>query len=247
MTVARGMWVWVREDAPPDPAEVAAIAEREHVAEAFVSVPWSGPSADTHRIVAALRGRGVRVSALGGDPAWTTGGDAVAWMQRATAAFLFEGVHLDIEPWGRRDWTGREAELLRGLERTVRDVAARTSLPVDVDLVPWLAEAHPRQFADIAERADAVTLMAYRDRAADILATSAAARSALGRLGRSYRVGVETGPIAEPEPTARQTFADDGRAVLERELAEVAAALAADARCTGLALHDLAGCRVLGP
>ncbi|MCR8671593.1 hypothetical protein [Agrococcus sp. HG114] len=248
MTVAtsRAMWVWMHEAAPPDPAAVAALARAERVTEAFVSVPWGGPSTDTHRCVAALRGEGVRVSALGGDPAWTTGGDAVTWMQRATAAFLFQGVHLDIEPWTRRDWPGRERELLTGLARTVKDVAARTDLPVDVDLAPWLADPHPREFGDIVARADAVTLMAYRDRATDILASSAAARQAIGSARKPYRIGVETGAVHEPEPTASQTFADDGRAALEAELAAVAAQLAGDARFAGVAVHDFAGWQALG-
>lgn len=245
--VDRAMWVWMHEAAPPDPAAVAALAAQQRVTEAFVSVPWGGPTPATHDQVAALRGAGVRVSALGGDPSWTTGADAVTWMQRATAAFLFQGVHLDIEPWTRRDWAGRERELLDGLARTVRDVAARTDLPVEVDLSPWLAEAHPRQFGDIVARADAVTLMAYRDRAADILASSAAARRAIAGARKPYRVGVETGPVGDPEPSAGQTFADDGRTVLERELAAVTGSLAGDARFAGVAIHDFEAWRALQP
>lgn len=245
--VDRAMWVWMHEAAPPDPAAVAALAAQQRVTEAFVSVPWGGPTPATHHQVAALRGAGVRVSALGGDPSWTTGADAVTWMQRATAAFLFQGVHLDIEPWTRRDWAGRERELLDGLARTVRGVAARTDLPVEVDLSPWLAEAHPRQFGDIVARADAVTLMAYRDRAADILASSAAARRAIAGARRPYRVGVETGPVGDPEPSAGQTFADDGRTVLERELAAVTGSLAGDARFAGVAIHDFEAWRALQP
>ena len=140
---ARAMWVWVHEAAPPDAAAVAAFAAQQRVTEAFVSVPWGGPTAITHQCAAALRSRGVRVSALGGDPSWTTGTDAVTWMQRATAAWLFDGIHLDIEPWTRRDWPGRELELLAGLERTVKDVAARKGLRDVARLPPELIhEAH---------------------------------------------------------------------------------------------------------
>ncbi|QUW18539.1 hypothetical protein [Agrococcus sp. Marseille-Q4369] len=247
MPPGRAMWVWMHEAAPPDPAAVAAFAVQQRVTEAFVSVPWGGPTPATQRQVAALRGEGVRVSALGGDPSWTTGDDAVTWMRRATAALLFQGVHLDIEPWTRRDWPGRERALLDALARTVRDVAARTSLPVEVDLAPWLAQAHPREFRDVVARADAVTLMAYRDRASDILASSASARRVIAGARRPYRIGVETGAVAEPEPTAAQTFADEGRAVLERELAEVAARLAGDTRFAGIAVHDVEGWLALRP
>lgn len=241
------MWVWMHEAAPPDPAAVAAFAVQQRVTEAFVSVPWGGPTDATRDCLRALRAAGVHVAALGGDPSWADGDQAVEWMRRASAEDGFTGIHLDIEPWTRPDWPGRERELLDGLSRAVGAVAAATALPVEVDLAPWLAQAHPRQFRDVVARADAVTLMAYRDRASDILASSASARRAIAGARRPYRIGVETGAVAEPEPTAAQTFADDGRAVLDRELAEVAARLAGDDRFAGIAVHDVEGWLALRP
>lgn len=240
---ARAMWVWVHADAPPDPGALGAFAAEQRVTEAFVSVPWGGPTPLTHDLVAALRGAGARVAALGGDPSWVDGDAAVTWARRVSAAWLFEGVHLDIEPWGRADWAGSEPALLAGLERAVRDVAAATALPVEVDLAPWLATEHPQAFAGIAREADRVALMAYRDRAADILSFSAAARRQLATSRTPYRIGVET--LAGPPPHV--TFADDGRAVLERELARVVAALRGDRWFAGVAVHDVAGWRALAP
>ncbi len=245
--VTRAMWAWVPDEAPPDPDALARFAARQRVREAFVSVPWSGPTPATHACVAALRGAGVRVAALGGDPAWVEGGAAAAWATRATSSGRFDGVHLDIEPWSRADWPGSEQRLLDGLERAVRDVGASTRLPVEVDLAPWLAIEHPRAFTAIARRARGIALMAYRDRAGDILAVSATARDLLARADRPYRIGVETGPVRVPAPAARETFADDGGAVLERELAEVARRLASDARFAGVAVHDAAAWQSLGP
>lgn len=167
---ARAMWVWVHADAPPDPGELGALAARERVREAFVSVPWHGPTT-TGACVAALRAHGVRIAALGGNPAWAEDGDgsgagtAAAWAMRATAGGLFDSVHLDIEPWERCDWECREQVLLAGLERATGEVADAADLPVEVDVAPWIADEHPAAFAAIARRADAVTLMAYRDRA----------------------------------------------------------------------------------
>lgn len=228
------MWVWVHEHRPIDADAVARFAQGHGVAEAFVSVPGAGPSAATRRCAAALRGAGVRVSALGGDPAWVEGDDAVAWTRRALDSGLFDGVHLDIEPWGRPDWHGRERELLAGLTRTVRDVVSTIDLPVEVDLAPWLADEHPGAFAQIAAAAHAVTLMAYRDRAPAILAFSAAARQLLADADRPYRLGVET----MPGLPAHVSFADDGRAVLEHELALVADAVVGEPGFAGLAVHD---------
>jgi hypothetical protein len=245
---ARATWVWVDEAAPPDPEALRALAARERLAEAFVSVPWRGPTAATDAVVAVLRDTGVgRIAALGGDPAWVDGDRAARWARRAVAAGRFDGVHLDIEPWARPDWAGDEQRMLDGLERAARETAAAAALPVEVDLPPWLAQTHPRTFDRIVRRADAVTLMAYRDRAEDILAVSARARALLAGARRPWRIGVETAPVGEAAPAARETFADDGRAVLERELAAVVARLDPRDGFAGVAVHDAAGWERLAP
>lgn len=235
----RASWLWVHEAAPPDATAVAAFLYREVVHEAFVSVPGAGPSKHTRACVAALRDRGIRVSALGGDPSWVDGQGALRWMERATGSLAFDGVHLDIEPWGAAHWPGNEDRMLTGLERAVHESALNTDLPVEVDLPAWLAETHPQAFAPIASAADAVTLMAYRDRADDILAVSGAARELLREAHRPYRIGVETGPVRHPAPSARETFADDGRAAMETALAAVAAGIDPRDRFAGFAVHDV--------
>lgn len=243
---ARAAWLWVHEAAPPDATAVAAFLARERIHEAFVSVPGAGPSEHTRACVAALRDHGIRVSALGGDPSWVDGDGALRWMERAVGALAFDGVHLDIEPWGTPSWPGNEERMLAGLERAVREVAAHTELPVEVDLAPWLAHRHPDAFTRIASAADAVTLMAYRDRAADILAVSQPARELLREAGIPYRIGVETGPVRPPAPTARETFAGDGRAAMESALDEVAAHIDPRDRFAGIAIHDAEGWAALG-
>ncbi|WAC65252.1 hypothetical protein OVA14_07600 [Agrococcus sp. SL85] len=262
MGVARATWVWLHPDRPLDLDALVAHLTAERVDEVFVSVPWSGPDARVRACVAALRRLGLRVAALGGEPGWADAdaeagdveaadaeaGDApagaahaVAWARRATAEGLFDAVHLDVEPWTRTDWPGREGALLLGLERAVRQVAAATALPVEVDLVPWLAVEHPRSFEGVARSADAVTLMAYRDRAAAVLAASAGARAALAGLGRPWRIAVDTLPSASPD----ETFADDGRAVLDAELAAIVAALRGADGWSGVAVHDAEHWRAL--
>ncbi|SFS13950.1 hypothetical protein SAMN04487783_1735 [Agrococcus baldri] len=239
--MTRAMWVWVHADAPPDPGALGAFAARERVTEAFVSVPLAGPDPVTRACAAALREHGVRVAALGGDPSWAEpparpGDDAVGWMRRATADGMFDAVHLDIEPWDRDDWVGGEERLLSGLARAVRDVTIATRMPVEVDMAPWIAAEHPSAFAAIARAADGVTLMAYRDRAPAILALSAAARALLAEQGTRWRLGVET-TAGLP---SHVTFADDGRAVLERELAAAVDALDRGETFAGVAVHDFA-------
>lgn len=242
-TAARALWVWVNESPPPLDAELSTFCARRRITDVFLSVPWGGPTVHTRRCATALRVRGIRVSALGGDPSWVEGDAAVKWMQRSDQTGLFDSIHLDIEPWVRDDWAGNEAVLAAGLAHTIRAVAARTPRPVEIDLPPWVGARYPAAFADCARSARTVTLMAYRDRAADILSVSADARRLLSAIKRPYRIGVDT----RPAPCPADTFADDGCTVLERELAAVTGRLTPDENFAGTAVHDYTGWHALGP
>jgi hypothetical protein len=112
---------------------------------------------------------------------------------------------------------------------------------VEIDLPPWIGARYPAAFVECARSAHAVTVMAYRDRAEAILSISADARRLLHGTSRPYRIGVDTGPAPRPE----ETFADDGHAVLERELSIVERHLAPDELFAGTAVHDYTGWRTL--
>ncbi len=100
-----------------------------------------------------------------------------------------------------------------------------------------MAIDHPVAFGRIAHAADRLTILAYRDRATDILAFAAAGRRQSTAATRAYRIAVETLPTREPHTT----FADDGIHVLRRELTLLTTALADDPDCRGIAVHDVIG------
>lgn len=231
-------WVWLDDRRPADPGALARFALARGVREAFVSVPWQGPDGRVRATVAALRGAGVRVAALGGSPDWAqTPAGAQEWARRAHEGASFTGTHLDVEPWTLPGWSAHAEALLEGLVRAVHEVAFATRTRVEVDLTPRLARSHPDGFLAVARAADAVTLMSYRDTAGEILGVSAEARRLLGRVGRRYRLAVDTLPSADPG----STFAGQPAADLERETTEVARRIADDRCFAGVAVHDLAG------
>ncbi len=210
--------------------------------EAFVSVPWTGPDDAVRALARVLRESKIQVSALGGETAWARTPDlAVAWAERAHAEGLFTGSHLDIEPWTCPDWTDHADALLAGIGTAVERVARSTVAPVDVDLTPVLGRTHPAGLAAIAHRADAVTLMSYRDTASGILEFSADARRVLTTTGRPFRLAVDTLPSPDPHTT----FAGQPAADLHRETARSARRLADDRCFAGFAVHDIAGWRAL--
>ena len=237
----RAMWLW-DESAPP--AEVVAFAGAVRVDQVFLTVPWGGPTAATRSLSRALRGGGVRVTCLGSGADWADVPDnAAVWAGRALTHGDFDGVHLDVEPWAESDWPARAERQLRGLARAVEAVRATTALTVEVDLSAGVVADFPELFAPVMSAASSVTLMAYRDRAPAILELSEAARRVAASVGRPYRIGVDT----RPSPDAHTTFADDGRRALEQQTAAVADLLHRDPLFAGIAVHDFAGWRRLGP
>ncbi|QKJ20610.1 hypothetical protein [Microbacterium hominis] len=242
---ARAAWLWAEASAPARPDELAAFAARHTVREVSVSVPWNGPTRGTAAHVRALAARGIAASALGGTPEWTMdAASAVTWTERALRGGLFTGIHLDIEPWALPDWPADADPLLDRLVRTVRAVADSAGrVPIEIDLPGWLARTHPEAFVALVRAADAITIMAYRDTAAAILAEAAAAVEIAETRARSFRIGVDAVPALEPGTT----FADDGADALARHTAVVAATLARHPEFCGIAVHDLAAWRALRP
>lgn len=221
-------WAWSGEGASAD-AWARRAAERD-VGEVFVGVPWQGPTPETADLVAAFRRRGIRCTALGGDPAWAQDPSLAAqWVRRARRGF--DAIHLDVEPWTMAEWPAEAARLLVGVAIIVE--AAAEASAVDIDLPGWLAREHPDAFRRIARSADVVTILAYRDRAAAILDDSHAGRALAGR----YRIAIDTLPSTTPHTT----FSGEPAGVLRRETAAVAAAASADPRFVGIGVHDLAG------
>lgn len=238
----RSAWVWLDHRQPHDPEALATFAGTTGVREVFVSVPWAGPDGRVRETVAALRRAVPRVSALGGSAEWAERPQlAREWSVRAGTGDLFDGIHLDIEPWTLPTWPRAAPRLLAGLADAVRLVGEATGRPVEVDLAPHVAALHPVGFISVADAAHAVTLMSYRDTARAILSVSAQARSSLTTLGRAYRLAVDTLPSDDPGTS----FAGQTRAAMEAVMVEVEQALRGERHFQGVAVHDLVGWRTL--
>jgi len=235
------MWLW---DDSAAPAEVAEFAHSERAAEVFLTVPWSGPTPTTRSLARTLRGGGVGVACLGSGSDWADNpGNAAAWASRALAFGDFDAVHLDIEPWDSKDWPANAERRLDGIGLAVDAVRSKTALPIEVDVPAGLVTEYPVSFARIMRSAARVTIMAYRDSARGILDFSHSARVLAASTSRPYRIGVDTRPSVD----THTTFADDGRAVLDKETATVVGALRSDTHFSGIAVHDFTHWRELRP
>ena len=85
--------------------------------------------------------------------------------------------------------------------------------PLAVDLAPWLTIDHREIVSRVVRQCDSVTVLAYRDTAAAILAQAAGMLRLCETAGIRYRIGVETQTPAPAIP-ANTTFGDGGEAVM---------------------------------
>jgi hypothetical protein len=234
-------WLW---QASNDVRANVAFVTARGLREVYLAVPPGGVDDRTAALATALRARGVAVSCLGGDPIWTVDHDAALnWAFRATTDAVFDGVHLDVEPWALPHWPDDADELMASYATLIEEMAEVA--PLAVDVTPWLIDRHRDVVSGVVRQCDSVTVMAYRDRGSRILAEAREILQLCQELGKRYRIGVETQRPSASVPS-NTTFGDDGEAVLKRELDEVAAGLP-HPMFDGFAVHHLDSWRTMPP
>jgi hypothetical protein len=225
------------------------------VDQVYVAVGGTLPYDDAwvRRVVGLLHGEGVRVSALGGDPAWVdSAGPALEWHRAVVASGLFDALHLDVEVWAHPEWRIRPRELGAAYLRLLRELREVSALPLEADLAFHLHQV-PTASGQHLERAamgvlSAATVLSYRHRVSgpdSITDVAASALSSASDAGIPCRLGVETRDLG-PDPVARkQTFHGLGRPALDRALAEVDRTLAGVSSYAGMSVHDYTHWRLL--
>jgi len=242
------MWVWDR----PDPVSLVGFARNVGAQDMFVSTPGdlaTSPDAAWFTSVSSrARSAGIRVHALGAETGWIDDPtSALAWQRQALATGLFDGIHLDVEPWQHSGWgSDREAVSAAYLD-LLGSLAADTTLPVEADIAFWLNEVSvggQRLDEAVLERVDAVTVLSYRDTVTgpdSILGVADAALAAARRAGKPVRLAVETRYLGDGAVAQKQTFWGSSRRQLAAATAAVDSALAGHPTYRGVAVHDFAG------
>ena len=249
----RATWVWKR----PPASELVPWAERHEVDELFLAVrPDLAPVSHVRwarEVVLAAHAVGISVSALGGDGEWVDHPErAMGWARAVCAMHVFDGVHLDVEPWARTDWDARRAEVVAGYVDVVRRLAATCPLRLEADVAFWLHEVRTASGTPLDEAVlrlvDAVTVLSFRNVATGPDSIIDVARTSLGtadRLGIQCRLAVETNDLG-PDPVERkQTFFGRGHAAMAQALVVVDAEAARVPSYAGIAVHDQQGWRDL--
>ncbi len=240
----RAAWVWF----PDDPAQIVADAGRRGVDELFVHVTPGLRAPGERSRLADLHARasaaGITLQALGGDPAWTTDHRAaLRWQRAALATGWFTGSHVDVEPWGTAEWQrpGHRTQMVGDWLRVLAKLQRDSALPLEVDVTynchQIAAPGHGTMASRVLAIADAVTVMSYRDTAAQVLATGSTMIALGESAGTPVRLSVDTRPSATEPHT---TFSEEGAAALDTALDAVDAAVTSPVY-RGMAVHDEQG------
>ncbi|GIH76709.1 hypothetical protein [Planobispora longispora] len=251
----RAMWLW--DIGTARPADVLSWARTRGVREIFVHAGPRLPSdtARLTRIRELKRGAdkyGIRLSALGGDPAWTTDHAAArAWQRAVLGTGLFAGSHVDVEPYALPGWQTDQATLVTGLLRMLQLLQADNPRPLEADIPFWYHTIPAGPGVTLADavlaRVNAVTVMSYRDTVTgpnSMMDVSADILTRGTKAGKPVRLSTETTQLAD---CAHCTFYEEGSARMSAALTAVDTAARAYPAFAGVAVHHYASWRTMKP
>ena len=253
----RGLWVWDL----PAPDELTAFAVAHHVSTVYLAVPpdlVSSPALpQVRQVVTTARAAGLRVEALGGDPGWLDDPSwaVTHWVTPTLATGLFDGLHLDVEPYGNPTWstdrTGTVKRYLSLLSAVVKQAGPR---PVEADVAFWFSTVPVGRTSTLAEqvltRVAGVDVMTYRTTATGpdgALALAAPVLASAASAGKLARVGQETNFLGSDPLQTKQTFFGLGAAALDEQLAALETSLTGRAGFGGVSVEDSTGWSRLAP
>lgn len=190
------------------------------------------------RFVSAASAAGVQVSLMGADARWVLAEGRrqqeaffsfyEAYQQSAETETLFYGMHMDIEPYQLAQWETDREEVIAGycaFVLSAKEIALRTGTQLELDIPCWFNRFSATDNGEqipLSEfcfrKADAITLMAYRDNAKSILDFAGHNMELAQRYQKPVVLGVETGRIYEDENV---TFDHLGTIILYQALSEL--------------------------
>jgi hypothetical protein len=236
----RAMWVWQQAS----PSALTAWAAAHDVRAIFVYLNQPAPDVPTltdlrHRCDAA----GIQLDALGGEPAWTTDhATALAWTETVDRLGLFHGIHVDVEPYLLDTWNADRPRLVAAylqLLDALADPAGNRPLEVDVPFWYGTVPVGRRTLADeVLDRADAITVMSYRDTPTGANSMLDVSRDLLDRAARAAkpaRLAAETQPLAD---CPYCSFHGDSQAALATSLSVADRAARHYPAFAGIAVHQ---------
>lgn len=257
-------WLWNPWMFVEDEAGTLAFIESKSVNKVYVQVDRDISKAAYSSFIGKAKSKGIDIYALDGAPSWVAPKGYVnqdgffAWVSdyqvQAAENTRFAGVHLDVEPYLYSGWKTNQAATIKSFQTLLERANANTAklgLPLEADIPFWFDEIQYKNtfgkglLAEwVIANTAGVAIMAYRDSAPMIIDIVKNEMAMAERLGKSVVVGVETG---ETDEGSIITFAEEGEAFMNQELAKVTAHYTGNPAYKGNAVHHVGSWLTLRP
>ncbi|MBM7705907.1 amidase [Chryseomicrobium aureum] len=256
-TPDRATWLWNPWMFYDSPESTLAFLQQKKVSTVFVQIDSDIPRTNYHAFLTGAHKANIKVFALDGAPNWgnTTGAKAknkfknwvANYQTTAPATAKFDGIHVDIEPYGLPEWETKRAATVRGFQNVITELATFSKthkLQFEADIPFWFDEITYKNPAygkgNLAEwtikNTDGVALMSYRDTAQAIIDISSKEMAWGNTYGKKVRVGVET---MESKDYPFISFHEEGEQAMERALVDVNTAFRGYSSFAGISVHHV--------
>lgn len=264
-TPDRATWLWNPWMFYDSPESTLVFLQQKKVSTVFVQIDSDIPRTKYHAFLTGAHKANIKVFALDGAPNWgnTTGAKAknkfknwlANYQKTAPATAKFDGIHVDIEPYGLPEWETKRAATVRGFQNVLTELAAFSKtqkLQFEADIPFWFDEItynNPTYGkGNLAEwtikNTDGVALMSYRDTAQAIIDISSKEMAWGKTYGKKVRVGVET---MESKEFPFISFHEEGEQAMERALVDVNTAFSDYSSFAGVSVHHVGSWMNLRP
>lgn len=260
----RATWLWNPWMLVKDEAAALAFLENKQVNKVYLQIDRDVPNAVYQSFIAKAKIKGMGIYALDGAPSWVAPkGQAsldslMAWLSsyqtQAPAQAKFAGIHLDVEPYLYSGWNSKRAATVKAYQTLLQNAGAsafKLGLPLEADMPFWFDEiTYKNTFGSgllaewVIANTHSVTLMAYRDSAPMIIDIAKNEMAMAAKYGKTIVIGVETGVTDEGSII---TFAEEGEAYMNRELAVVTTHYSGSPAYQGVAVHHVGSWMTLKP
>lgn len=260
----RAVWLWDTTLISTNTGRNAVLqfSRRQQITRIYLQVSTSVAKSAYRAFIRSATSSGIQIHALDGAPDWILPNQQirisslVSWVQTYNSSVSvnerFTGIQVDIEPYLLPEWYQDQdttvtnwLDALTLFANEIQDLSLiiSSALPFWVDeiIVP---ETGGTLIESVLQLMNEVTLMSYRDQAQAVIDITESKLTLADALGKKIFVAVETNPTSEG---LYLTFYDDGRAVMEEQIAEIDHLLSLHPSYAGIAVHDYTGWRNLKP
>lgn len=204
---SRAMWVWNWSSN----ADVISFAQSHGVTElfAYTAPGWSTPgyippgwSQPELPLITDLSARahaaGIKIDAMGGDPSWAQNVPvAQSWATENVDSGLFDGLHVELEPWQLSAWTTDQAATIAGFLSDFDVIkSAAGSMQVEASIPWWLYQYYDANGTTldkaVMNRVDSAAVITFHNTPATQEQDGSTESADAVSLGKPFRYASET-------------------------------------------------------